>query len=135
MADIQNTRISDYSFRQGLTLLEGTVAEPLAPSVRPMGLDAVTHGIVDERTGSQSDREWMAWVQEMSEQDDPELLLPGPFAQAFDLAREEIRQWLVSEQAGDSVDARTLRQCQRLLSEVRANLDLVHYYVNAVFKG
>ena len=135
MADIQKTRISDYSFRQGLTLLEGTVAEPLAPSVRPMGLDAVAHFIVDERTGSESDREWMAWVQEMSDADDPELLLPGPFAQSFDLAREEIRQWLVTDQAGDSSDARTLKQCQRLLSEVRANLDLVHYYVNAVFKG
>lgn len=135
MADIQNTRISDYSFRQGLTMLEGTVADPLAPSVRPMGLDSVTNLVVDERAGSESDREWMAWVQEKASDDDPELLLPGPFAHAFDLAREEIRQWLVSDQAGQSEEARTLRQCQRLLSEVRANLDLVHYYVNAVFKG
>jgi hypothetical protein len=67
--------------------------------------------------------------------DDQDLLLPGPFAESFDLAREEIRQWLVNDRGGDPEDTRVLKQCQRLLSEVRANLDLVHYYVNAVFKG
>lgn len=135
MADIQRTRVSDFSFRQGVTLMEGAVADPLAPSVRPMGMDSVQSLTVDERSGSQADREWMSWVQEKAQDDDPELLLPGPFAQSFDLARDEIRQWLVADQGGQPEDTRVLKQCQRLLSEVRANLDLVQYYITAVFKG
>ncbi len=115
--------------------MDEKVADPLAPSVRPMGLDAVKSLVVDERSGSEADREWMGWVQEKAQDDDPELLLPGPFTEAFDLAREEIRQWLVSDQGGQPEETRVLKQCQRLLSEVRANLDLVQYYVNAVFKG
>jgi hypothetical protein len=51
------------------------------------------------------------------------------------LAREEIRQWLINDQGGKTEDTRVLKQCQRLLTEVRANLDLVQFYVNAVFKG
>jgi hypothetical protein len=62
-------------------------------------------------------------------------MLPGPFAESFDLARDEIRQWLVNDKGTQPEDTRVLKQAQRLLSEVRANLDLVHYYVNAVFKG
>jgi hypothetical protein len=92
-----------------------------------------TH-VVDERTGSNADREWMDWLKD-EESDDPDLMLPGPFAESFDLARDEIRQWLVNDKGTQPEDTRVLKQAQRLLSEVRANLDLVHYYVNAVFKG
>jgi hypothetical protein len=135
MADIQKTRISDFSFRQGVTLMDEGIADPLAPSVRPMGLDSVKSLLVDERTGSNADREWMAWVQDKAQDEDPDLQLPGRFAETFDLAREEIRQWLINDQGGKTEDTRVLKQCQRLLTEVRANLDLVQFYVNAVFKG
>lgn len=135
MADIQKTRISDFSFRQGVTLMDEGVADPLAPSVRPMGLDSVKSLLVDERTGSHADREWMSWVQEKAQDEDPDLQLPGRFAESFDLAREEIRQWLINDQGSKIEDTRVLKQCQRLLTEVRANLDLVQFYVNAVFKG
>jgi hypothetical protein len=135
MADIQKTRISDFSFRQGVTLMDEGVADPLAPSVRPMGLDSVKSLLVDERTGSHADREWMSWVQEKAQDEDPDLQLPGRFAESFDLAREEIRQWLINDQGSKTEDTRVLKQCQRLLTEVRANLDLVQFYVNAVFKG
>lgn len=135
MSQVNTNRVSDFSFRQGLTVLEEKNADPLAPSVRPIGLDAVAPHLVDERTGSQADQEWMQWVQDDAQDDDPELQLPGPFAETFDLAREEIRQWLVNDQGSQPDDTRVLKQCQRLLSEVRANLDLAHYYINAVFKG
>lgn len=134
MATIDSNRVSDFSFRQGLTVIDEKIADPLAPSVKPMGLNSVQANVVDERTGSNADREWMDWVQDKAE-DDPELLLPGPFAEAFDMARDEIRQWLVNDKGTEPEDTRVLKQAQRLLSEVRANLDLVHYYVNAVFKG
>ena len=134
MAQVGNTRVNEFSFRQGLTVMDGQVADPLAPSVRPIGLNAVEALVVDERTGSEADREWLQWVQEEGD-DDPELLLPGPFAEAFDLARDEIRQWLVNDRGAQPEDTRVLKQCQRLLSEVRADLDLVQYYINAVFKG
>jgi hypothetical protein len=134
MATIDSSRISDFSFRQGLTVMEEQVADPLAPSVKPIGLNSVKATVVDERTGSNADREWMDWLQDERE-DDPDLLLPGPFAEAFDLARDEIRQWLVNDKGSQPEDTRVLKQAQRLLSEVRANLDLVHYYFNAVFKG
>lgn len=135
MATIDSGRVSDLSFRQGLTVIEEKLADPLAPSVRPMGLNAVQATVVDERTGSNADQEWMDWLHNEQTEDDPELLLPGPFAEAFDLARDEIRQWLVNDKGTQPEDTRVLKQAQRLLSEVRANLDLVHYYVNAVFKG
>jgi hypothetical protein len=135
MADIQKTRISDFSFRQGVTLMDEGIADPLAPSVRPMGLDSVKSLLVDERTGSNADREWMAWVQDKAQDEDPDLQLPGRFEETFDLSREEIRQWLINDQGGKTEDTRVLKQCQRLLTEVRANLDLVQFYVNAVFKG
>lgn len=135
MAQINTNRVSEFAFRQGLTLIEDQITDPLAPSVRPMGLDAVQPHLVGERTGSQADHEWLHWIQDDSKDDDPELQLPGPFAESFDLAREEIRQWLVNDQGGQPDGTRVLKQCQRLLSEVRANLDLAHYYINAVFKG
>ena len=135
MADIQKTRISDFSFRQGVTLMDEGIADPLAPSVRPMGLDSVKPLLVDERTGSHADREWMAWVQDKAQDEDPDLQLPGRFVESFDLAREEIRQWLINDQGSKTEETRALKQCQRLLTEVRANLDLVQFYVNAVFKG
>jgi hypothetical protein len=134
MATIDSSRLSDLSFRQGLTLIDEKVADPLAPSVKPMGLNSVQAHVVDERTGSNADREWMDWLKD-DESDDPDLMLPGPFAESFDLARDEIRQWLVNDKGTQPEDTRVLKQAQRLLSEVRANLDLVHYYVNAVFKG
>lgn len=134
MAQVNTGRVSDFSFRQGLTVMDSGVADPLAPSVRPIGLSGVEALVVGERTGSQADQEWLAWVLD-GDEDDPELLMPSAFAETFDLARDEIRQWLVSDSGSTPEDTRVLKQCQRLLSEVRSNLDLLQFYVNAVFKG
>jgi hypothetical protein len=127
-------RISDYSFRQGLTLLDERVNDPLAPAIRPMALDSMEAHVLDERAGSRAEREWNDWARG-EQQEDPELLLPGAFIESFDLAREEIRQWLVNDQQTQPDNTRALKMCQRVLTEVRANLDLVHYYIHAVFKG
>jgi hypothetical protein len=90
--------------------------------------------VIDERAGSKADREVEEWLLAETEAD-PELLLPSAFNEAFDAARDNLRDWLVNDQGTQPDNSRTVRQCQRLLTEVRANLDLVHFYVNAIFKG
>lgn len=129
-----STRISEYSFRQGLTLLDERVSDPLAPAIRPMALDSIDAHVLDERAGSRAEREWNEWARG-DQQEEPELLLPSAFSESFDLARDEIRQWLVNDTQTQPDNTRALKLCQRVLTEVRANLDLVHYYIHAVFKG
>lgn len=128
------TRVSEYSFRQGLTLLDERVSDPLAPALRPMVLESTEFRVLDERTGSIAEREWNEWARGEL-QDQPDSLLPGAFSESFDLAREEIRQWLVNDTQTQPDNTRALKLCQRVLTELRANLDLVHYYIHAVFKG
>ena len=132
MSDL--TRISEYSFRQGLTLLDERVSDPLAPAIRPMALDSIDAHVLDERAGSRAEREWNEWARG-DQQEEPELLLPSAFSESVDLARDEIRQWLVNDTQTQPDNTRALKLCQRVLTEVRANLDLVHYYIHAVFKG
>lgn len=127
-------RLNDLSLSHGLTLISNRPAGPLAPAARPQGMEAAEAMVIDERAGSRSDREAEEWLLAETEVD-PELLLPSAFNEAFDAARDGLRDWLVNDQGTQAEQARTVRQCQRLLTEVRANLDLVHFYVNAIFKG
>jgi hypothetical protein len=127
-------RLNDLSLNHGLTLLTEKQTAPLAPAARPMGVDAAQTMVIDERAGSQADRQLDAWLLDEVEID-PDLVLPSAFNQAFDGAREDLRQWLVDDRGSEAENTRTIKQCQRLLTEVRANLDLVHFYVNAIFKG
>jgi len=128
------SRLNDLSLSHGLTLISNRPAGPLAPAARPQGMDAAEAMVIDERAGSRSDREVEEWLLAETEAD-PELLLPSAFNEAFDAARDNLRDWLVNDQGTQPDNSRTVRQCQRLLTEVRANLDLVHFYVNAIFKG
>jgi len=127
-------RLNDLSLNHGLTVLSGRPSAPLAPAARPVGMEAAEAMQIEERGGSQADRELEAWLLEDSDVD-PELLLPGAFNEAFDAAWDDLREWLVNDRGTQAEHTRTIKQCQRLLTEVRANLDLVHFYVNAIFKG
>lgn len=127
-------RLNDLSLNHGLTVITDRQTAPLAQAARPVGLEAADAMVIDERSGSQADRELEAWLLE-DDQANPDLLLPSAFNEAFDAAREDLRQWLVNDRGTQAEHTRTIKQCQRLLTEVRANLDLVHFYVNAIFKG
>lgn len=127
-------RLNDLSLNHGLTVISGRPSAPLAPAARPVGMDAAEAMVIDERGGSQAERELEGWLLQDSDIE-PDLLLPSAFNDAFDAARGDLRDWLVNDQGTQAEHTRTIKQCQRLLTEVRANLDLVHFYVNAIFKG
>jgi len=127
-------RLNDLSLSHGLTVITERQSAPLAQAARPVGLEAAEAMVIDERAGSQADRELENWLLDDNEAN-PELLLPSAFNEAFDAAREDLREWLVNDRGTQAEQTRTIKQCQRLLTEVRANLDLVHFYVNAIFKG
>ncbi len=127
-------RINDLSLNYGLTVVKEQTFEPLAPAARPKGLDEAKFRAIDERAGSNTDRELNEWLLEDIPLD-PELQLPSAFNTAFDAARDDLREWLVNDQGTQPDQTRAIKLCQRLLTEVRSNLDLVHFYVNAIFKG
>jgi hypothetical protein len=127
-------RISDYSLNHGITMLDQKPTGQLAPAARPRGLDESPTANVDERAGSNSDRELNDWLSDDLERN-PDLELPAAFNAAFDAACEDLRGWLVNDQGTKPEATRTIKQAQRLLGEVRANLDLVYYYMTAIYKG
>jgi hypothetical protein len=127
-------RISDYSLNHGITLLDKQSTPELAPAARPRGVDASPIEMIDERSGSNSDRELDQWLLADLRRD-PELELPVAFNTAFDGCRHNLRDWLVNDRGTKPESTRTIKQTERLLGEVRANLDLVHYYMTAIFKG
>ena len=127
-------RVNDLSLNYGITLLEQQPAGQLAPAARPTGLDGAPKLSIDERAGSNSDRELNDWLAEDLERN-PDLELPVAFNAAFDAARENLREWLVNDQGTKPEATRSIKQAQRLLGEIRANLDLVYFYMTAIFKG
>lgn len=127
-------RLNDLSLNHGITLLEQKPAGQLAPAARPSGMDAAPALTIDERAGSNSDRELNDWLADDLERN-PDLELPVAFNAAFDAARDGLREWLVNDQGTKPEATRSMKQAQRLLGEIRANLDLVYFYMTAIFKG
>jgi hypothetical protein len=127
-------RINDLSLNYGVTLLDDQPSGPLAPAARPRGMDEAQARVIDERAAPNSEQELNEWLLEDLDFD-RDLELPVAFSAAFDASRDNLREWLVNDQGTEPEQTRVIKQTQRLLGEVRANLDLVRFYMTAIFKG